>query len=135
MSRLRAPRNAAIRSHRQLISVSFDHMILSELHMVKKPDYIPVALCEYPQGEIEEELALIWSEVLKVSPIGRNDSFFELGGDSLLATAIIHKIQDNFGVELPIRAVFELQTIKALAEEIDNIYSRAIEEITDDSSI
>ena len=78
-----------------------------------------------PQGEIEEELARIWSETLKVSPIGRNDSFFELGGDSLLATTILHKIQDVFCVELPIRTIFELQTIGALAETIDNIYSIA----------
>jgi len=84
------------------------------------------AVFESPQGEIEEELARIWSETLKVSPIGRNDNFFELGGDSLLATTILHKIQDVFYVELPLRAIFELQTIKALAEEIDNIYHETI---------
>jgi len=75
-----------------------------------------------PQGEIEEELARIWAETLKISPIGRDDGFFELGGDSLLATTILHKIQDIFGVELPLRAIFELQTIKAIAEAIDNVY-------------
>ena len=75
-----------------------------------------------PQGEIEEELAQIWVETLKISPIGRNDGFFELGGDSLLATTILHKIQDIFGVELPLRTIFELQTIKDVAEAIDNVY-------------
>jgi len=84
------------------------------------------AMFESPQGEIEDELARIWSETLKVSPIDRNDNFFELGGDSLLATAILHKIQDVFYVELPLRTIFELQTIKALAEEIDGIYYKTI---------
>ena len=81
---------------------------------------------EPPRGEIEEELTLIWSETLKVSPIGRSDSFFEMGGDSLLAVTVLHKIQEVFGVELPLRIIFELQTIKAIAEAIDGIYAETI---------
>ena len=88
---------------------------------------------EPPQGEIEEELTRIWSDTFKIFQIGRNDGYFELGGDSLLATTILHKIQDIFGVELPLRAIFELQTIKNIAEEIDDIYigtvGDAIEEV------
>ena len=83
---------------------------------------ITTAEYEPPCGEIEKELADIWSQTLKVSPVGRNDGFFEMGGDSLLATTILHKIQDMFGVELQLRTIFELQTIKAIAEAIDNIY-------------
>ena len=86
------------------------------------------AASRHPQGEIEEELARIWSETLKVSYIGRNDGFLELGGDSLLAITVLHKIQEVFGLELPVRAIFELQTIQALAETIDNIYIETIEE-------
>jgi acyl carrier protein len=84
--------------------------------------YKQTVVYELPQGEIEEELARIWTETIKAFPIGRNDCFFELGGDSLLATTILHKIQDAFGVELPLRTIFELQTIKSIAEAIDNIY-------------
>ena len=90
---------------------------------------------ESPRGEIEEELAQIWSETLKVFPIGRNDGFFELGGDSLLSTAILHKIQEVFGVELPLRTIFELQTIKAIAEAIDNIYIGTIGDAMDKETI
>jgi len=93
------------------------------------------AVNEPPQGEIEGELARIWSDVLKISPVGRNDCFFEMGGDSLLATSILHKIQDVFGVELPIRAIFELRTIKALAETIDAIYTEAIDDAADEGII
>ena len=88
-----------------------------------------------PQGEIEEELARIWSETLKISHIDRSAGFIELGGDSLLATKILHKIQDVFGVELPLRTIFELQTIRALAEAIDNIYIGAIGDAMDERSL
>ena len=90
---------------------------------------------EPPRGEIEKELADIWSETLKVSYVGRNDGFFELGGDSLLATTILHKIQDVFDVELPLRAIFELQTIKAIAEAIDSIYIGTIGGIMEEAVI
>jgi len=97
--------------------------------MVKTVVYAP------PLGEIEEELAVIWSETLKTSPVGRNDGFFESGGDSLLATTILHKIQDVFGVELPLRTIFELQTIKNIAEAIDNIYNETIGDAMEEAII
>ena len=90
---------------------------------------------ESPRGEIEEELARIWSETLKIFPIDRSAGFIELGGDSLLATTILHKIQDVFGVELPLRTIFELQTIRALAEAIDNIYIGTIGDAMDEGSL
>jgi acyl carrier protein len=93
------------------------------------------AMREPPEGEIEEALALIWSETLRIFPVGRNDSFFDLGGDSLLAATILHKIQDTFGVELPLRTIFELQTIKAIAEAIDNIYIGTIGDVADEGVI
>jgi acyl carrier protein len=45
-----------------------------------------------------------------------------LGGESLLAITILHKIQEVFGIELQLGTIFELQTIEALAEAIYNIY-------------
>jgi acyl carrier protein len=94
-----------------------------------------LAMSEPPQGEIEEELLRIWTEVLRIDKIGRNDSYFELGGDSLLATTIVHRIRDVFGVELPLRAIFELQTIKAIAEKIDAVYNEAIGDMTDEGFV
>ena len=102
---------------------------------MKTQTFATIDIYELPQGEIEEELAQVWSEVLKVSPIGRNDGFFELGGDSLLATAILHKIHDAFAVELPLRTIFELQTIKAVAEAIDNIYMGTIGDAMDEGVV
>ena len=94
-----------------------------------------ITVYEPPQGEIEEELARIWSETLKISHIDRNAGFFELGGDSLSAVSLSHNIQEVFDVELPLRTIFELQTVKALAEAIDNIYIEAISGTMDEGYI
>jgi acyl carrier protein len=83
---------------------------------------------EAPIGEIEVELARIWSGVLKVENVGRNDNFFEMGGNSLQASRIINLIYEVFGMELPIRTIFELQTVKALAQKIEDTYNEVLGE-------
>jgi acyl-coenzyme A synthetase/AMP-(fatty) acid ligase/acyl carrier protein len=72
-----------------------------------------------PRTPTEESLAQIWSEVLNVERVGINDNFFDLGGHSLLATQIFSRMQDVFGVELPLRALFEAPTVAGLAEKVD----------------
>src|SRR5207248_9532332 len=52
-----------------------------------------------PRTPVEETLAGIWSEVLGVEPIGIEDNFFQLGGDSLLATQVISRLRRAFGVQ------------------------------------
>ncbi|HVR09361.1 MAG TPA: amino acid adenylation domain-containing protein, partial [Thermoanaerobaculia bacterium] len=66
----------------------------------------------------EELLAGLWAEVLGVEAIRPNDSFFALGGHSLLATRLISRVRRAFGVELPMRRVFEHPTLSKLAAEI-----------------
>jgi len=94
-----------------------------------------ITVYEPPQGEIEEELARIWSETLRISHVDRNAGFFELGGDSLSAVSLSHNIQEVFGVELSLKTIFELQTVKALAEAIDNIYIGAIRSTMDEGYV
>ncbi|MBV9107846.1 MAG: amino acid adenylation domain-containing protein, partial [Gemmatimonadetes bacterium] len=72
-----------------------------------------------PRTPAEEVLAGIWAEVLGVERVGAADSFFELGGHSLLATRVAARVRDAFGVDLPVRALFDAPTVIALAARID----------------
>ncbi len=72
-----------------------------------------------PRTPIEEVLAAIWAEILKVEKVGIHDNFFELGGHSLLATQVISRLRDAFEVELPLRELFESPTIANFSKHID----------------
>ncbi|RKH77400.1 amino acid adenylation domain-containing protein, partial [Corallococcus sp. AB045] len=76
---------------------------------------------EAPATPLEEKLAALWSEVLRVPTVGRTDNFFELGGHSLLATQLVARVRAAFDVELPLRALFEAPTIAALAEKLQRV--------------
>ncbi|HLK55636.1 MAG TPA: condensation domain-containing protein, partial [Chthonomonadaceae bacterium] len=71
-----------------------------------------------PRTPVEEGIAEIWSEVLRVPQVGIHANFFELGGHSLLATQVISRIRTIFQVELPLRSLFESPTVSALAERV-----------------
>ncbi|WP_407882731.1 condensation domain-containing protein, partial [Scytonema sp. NUACC26] len=71
-----------------------------------------------PRTPIEEMLASIWASLLQLERVGIHDNFFTLGGHSLLATQLMSRLQKCFAVELPLRSLFELPTVAALAEAI-----------------
>ncbi|MEP0858638.1 amino acid adenylation domain-containing protein [Trichocoleus sp. DQ-U1] len=71
-----------------------------------------------PQTPVEEALVKIFAEVLGVKRVGIHDNFFELGGHSLLATQLVSRVRDAFGVELPLRSVFEAPAIAELSKAI-----------------
>ena len=74
---------------------------------------------EIPVTPTEELLASLWQGLLKVKSVGRSDNFFELGGHSLLATQLVTRIRDIFGVEVPVRKIFEQNILSELAKEIN----------------
>jgi amino acid adenylation domain-containing protein len=73
---------------------------------------------EPPQTSTEEALAEVWSRVLRTGRVGRRDNFFELGGHSLLATQLVLSARETFGVEIPLRWLFESPTVEGLAARI-----------------
>jgi acyl carrier protein len=73
-----------------------------------------------PATPIEEEIAAVWTEVLRVPRIGANDNFFDLGGHSLLATQIVSRLRTHYPVELPLRRLFEAPTVAGLARLIED---------------
>jgi hypothetical protein len=87
-----------------------------------EPDFVsPAAWSSVPpRTATEESLASIWRELLGHGQIGVQENFFHLGGHSLLAMQVISRISIGFGVELPVREIFESPTICALAEKIDS---------------
>ncbi|HKH46431.1 MAG TPA: amino acid adenylation domain-containing protein, partial [Thermoanaerobaculia bacterium] len=71
-----------------------------------------------PQGPVEEALAAVWQELLGIPRIGRWQDFFALGGHSLLATRLVSRLRELFGVELPVREVFESPRLADLALQV-----------------
>ena len=69
-----------------------------------------------PTGLLEERLALVWASVLDSGHIGRDDDFFELGGDSLMAIEVALAIEQYFGRRLPFTQFFETPTLAGMTK-------------------
>ncbi|MGM3305324.1 amino acid adenylation domain-containing protein [Anabaena sp. WFMT] len=72
-----------------------------------------------PRTAVEEAIAKIWVEVLKLEQISVHDNFFEIGGHSLLATQVISRVRDTYQLDLPLRRLFDAPTVASLAESIE----------------
>ncbi|MBN8468384.1 non-ribosomal peptide synthase/polyketide synthase [Corallococcus exiguus] len=74
-----------------------------------------------PRTPSEQRLAELWRDVLGVERVGATDSFFELGGHSLLAVQVMSRIRATFGVDLPLRTLFEHRTVEAVAGALEQL--------------
>jgi amino acid adenylation domain-containing protein len=84
-----------------------------------RPGHVP------PRTVTEEVLAGLWSQLLMVERIGVADGFFELGGHSIVAMQLLARINDVFGVEIPLATLFDAPTLAVLAAAVDEALGAA----------
>lgn len=76
-----------------------------------------------PRNDLEKRIIEIWKAILEVPRIGIHDTFFSLGGHSLMAICVVARMRKELPVEIPLRLLFEHPTVAALAQ----VLSPAIE--------
>ncbi|CAM4414138.1 MAG: Linear gramicidin synthase subunit B [Legionellaceae bacterium] len=76
---------------------------------------------EAPTSETECIIENIWTNLLNINKVGRNDHFFHLGGQSLLASRFRNIINSKLSIELPVQLIFDIPILKDLAAKIDEI--------------
>ncbi|MFE1288251.1 amino acid adenylation domain-containing protein [Streptomyces sp. NPDC058751] len=86
-----------------------------DLKALPAPDLTSATPFRAPATAREKALARLFAEVLGLEKVGADDGFFELGGHSLLATRLITRARAEIGMEIPIRKIFDLPTVAALA--------------------
>jgi acyl carrier protein len=85
-----------------------------------------------PRTPVEEALAGIWAEVLRLERVGVHDSFFDLGGHSLLLMRLLADVQAAFAVEISIRSVFAMPTLEGMAGEIERVIYEDVATLSED---
>ena len=83
---------------------------------------------EAPRSELEQRIATIWQEVLRVETIGLDDNFFDLGGHSLLVIQMRERIRASWGIDLPVTVFFQFPSIRALAKHLGGDRHDGVEE-------
>jgi amino acid adenylation domain-containing protein len=79
------------------------------------PSHLALPSAHEPDAALMDTLTLLWSDVLGHELIEPDANFFDLGGDSLLATQLVSRLRTRLGIELPISALFEAPTLRGLA--------------------
>ena len=80
-----------------------------------------------PRTELEQRIARIWCEVLGVERVGIDDNFFDLGGNSLLATKLVSRVLTELSLNLALTQLFNAPTIRQIAEHPGTIGIAALE--------
>lgn len=87
-----------------------------------------------PRNELEELLMDVLKEVMGVEQVSIHDDFFEIGGNSLVASQAVARMREVLDMEIPIQLLFEKRTIADLAKEIERMLLEEIEEMTDEEA-
>ncbi|MEU5842609.1 amino acid adenylation domain-containing protein, partial [Rhodococcus sp. NPDC047139] len=91
------------------------------------PQPVVSGTAEYraPRSHVEHVVAAAFAETLDIDEVGLDHDFFELGGNSLVATKLAHLIGTKLGVRVPVRLLFDSSTVVALAERISILAGEA----------
>ena len=84
---------------------------------------------EAPDGKTQTAVAEIWRELLEIDPIGVNDNYFDLGGNSLSAIQMTSRLTEVFGVEIGVPHIFNAPTVAELAAILDTVAHATPDEI------
>ena len=97
----------------------------------------PDLFTEYvaPESEIEQEICEIWSDYLGIKNIGVNDNFMELGGNSIIGTQILNRIQQKYPIDIQISTFIKMPTVAQQAEFIDNELEKIINGMESDFTL
>ena len=87
-----------------------------------------------PVDDLEKTIAAMWQELIGFRKIGREDDFFELGGDSLLATRCVSRIREEFQVDLSLKDFFEASVIKSLSTAIQRMLIEEMEKLSEEEA-
>ncbi|MFC8228276.1 amino acid adenylation domain-containing protein [Streptomyces sp. NPDC057287] len=74
---------------------------------------------EQPRAGTEREIADQWADVLGTGSMGRDDDFFTLGGNSIIATELVYRLRRLFDIEIPLRTLFDNPTVAGMAARIE----------------
>jgi amino acid adenylation domain-containing protein len=88
----------------------------------------PIKTVSVPRTTLEQFLVELWQDLLEIEPIGLDDSFFELGGESITAAVLINKLQEKLGVPIYVVTIFDAPTIAQLVKHLCEHYPEAIEQ-------
>ncbi|MCE1003035.1 non-ribosomal peptide synthetase [Pseudomonas sp. NMI1173_11] len=90
-----------------------------------------------PRTPLQQQVAAIWADVLKIERVGLNDNFFFLGGHSLIATQVTGRVQEQAGLAVSLKALFEnpvlgdyctqLEQLAPLADPVQNELAKSLE--------
>jgi acyl-coenzyme A synthetase/AMP-(fatty) acid ligase len=83
-----------------------------------------------PRTAQEVRLAAIWGDVLSLEQVGIEENFFDIGGHSLLAAQIIHRVNQTFQIDLPMRVIFDQPTVAGLALSIEEALIDKLEAVS-----
>ena len=97
------------------VNGKLDTAALPEPEWVDEDSYIA------PSNGTEKQLCIIWQDILNLEKVGINDNFFSIGGNSILAIALVNSIKNHFSVKIAVREIFATRTIKSMAQLIESI--------------